>query len=134
MRSVFAAATTSVGDAALRNCSIVGFVVVCGAAKGLAASTAPTKTAAVMTRRVRNMEILRMAVVSHSLCSEVAGLIGVSSDAENFGSALRLDEPEKRRSRGFVCRCSGWGPETQPSVAPFRDVFRTLAFGSLACR
>jgi hypothetical protein len=49
-----------------------------------------------------------------------------------FGSALRLDEPEKRRSRALVLACSGWVPGTQPSVAPLRAVVQTLALGSLA--
>ena len=54
-----------------------------------------------------------------------------SSRVSYFGSALRLDEPEKRRSRALVLACSGWVPVTQPSVAPLRAVFQTLALGSL---
>jgi hypothetical protein len=46
-----------------------------------------------------------------------------SSCVSYFGSALRLDEPEKRRSRALVLACSGWVPVTQPSVAPLRAVF-----------
>ena len=47
-----------------------------------------------------------------------------SSRVSSFGSALRLDEPEKRRSRALVLACSGWVPVTQPSVASLRAVFR----------
>jgi len=54
----------------------------------------------------------------------------LSSCVSYFGSALRLDEPEKRRSRALVLAGSGW--VTQPSVAPLRAVFQTLALGSLA--
>src|SRR6478752_6366641 len=48
---------------------------------------------------------------------------------------LRLRPPARRAGKtalqALVLACSGWVPVTQPSVAPLRAVFQTLALGLL---